>query len=232
MANIRKHPKFEGIYTGGSKENPHILTLNADKGRTIYGEKLTEDDGKEYREWNPYRSKLAASIMNNCRRTFIDANSKVLYLGASSGTTVSHIADIVVNGIIYAVEFSPRSLRELVQNCVDRPNVIPILGDANRPFEYAKFVSTPIDLIYMDVAQPNQGELLNKNAEWFLKLEGNFIYAIKSRSIDTTETPTEIFKDELVDLQKAGFEVTDQIRLEPFTADHLVVFGRYKGKTL
>lgn len=227
---IRNHPKFPGIFISGGKDNQRLYTMNLDKGRTIYGEKLTESGGTEYREWNPYRSKLAASINNNCRKTFIEANTRILYLGASSGTTVSHISDIVKEGIIYAVEFSPRSLRELVQNCVDRKNVIPILGDANRPFEYAKFISTPVDLIYMDVAQPNQGEIVQKNAEWFLKPEGNLIYAIKSRAIDTTENPKEIFKEELSELTKFGFEIIDQLRIEPYSADHMVVFGRYNPK--
>jgi fibrillarin-like pre-rRNA processing protein len=223
---IRNHPKFEGIFMSGAKENQHLYTINLDKGRSIYGERLVEVNGVEFREWNPYRSKLAASINNNCRKTFLEPTSRVLYLGASSGTTVSHFSDIVTKGIIYAVEFSPRSLRELVQNCVDRPNVIPILGDANRPADYAKFITTEIDLIYMDVAQPNQGEILKKNIDWFLKPEGYFIYAIKARAIDTTERPTDIFKEELSELVAAKLEILDQIRIEPFSADHLVVFGR------
>lgn len=230
MANIRNHPKFDGVFVSGGHDIQHIYTVNLDKGRTIYGEKTTEMNGVEYREWNPYRSKLAACIQNNCRKTFLDAKTKVLYLGASSGTTVSHFSDIAKEGIIYAVEFSPRSLRELVQNCADRPNVIPILGDATRPFDYAKFISTEVDLLYMDVAQPNQGEILRKNAEWFLKKDGAFIYAIKSRAIDTTQAPGEIFKAEIAALSSAGFEINDQIRLEPYSADHMVLFGRFLGK--
>jgi fibrillarin-like pre-rRNA processing protein len=224
---IKRHPKFFGIFSVAGRDKVHIYTLNLDKGKTIYGEKLFEEDNIEYREWNPFRSKLAAAIQNNARNTYIEKNSRVLYLGASSGTTVSHVSDIITNGIVYAVEFSPRSLRELVQNCVDRPNIIPILGDANHPYEYSKFIMGAIDVIYMDVAQPNQSEILIKNAQAFLKLGGHIIYAIKSRSIDTAESPTEIYKEELIQLEKAGFEITDKLSISPFSADHLVVFAKY-----
>lgn len=231
MPSIRKHQKFDGVYFSGSKQQQRIYTINADKGRSIYGEKIVEEGDIEYRDWNPYRSKLAAAILNNCRNIYLSKNSNVLYLGASSGTTVSHFSDIVTKGVIYSVEFSPRSLRELVQNCVDRKNIIPILGDANRPFEYAKFISTPIDIIYMDVAQPNQAEILIKNTEWFLKAKGGFVvYAIKARSIDTTGSPHEIFKEEIKHLEQAGFEITDQINIAPFSEDHLMLFARYNPK--
>ena len=49
----------------------------------------------EYRVWNPFRSKLAAAILGGVDKIHIKPGSKVLYLGAASGTTVSHVADIV-----------------------------------------------------------------------------------------------------------------------------------------
>ena len=226
---LRQHPKFTGVYTNNNREKLKIYTLNFDKGRTIYGEKTVEDEGLEYREWNPFRSKLCAAINNNARNTYIEKRTRILYLGASSGTTVSHVSDIATQGIIYAVEISPRSLRELVQNMVDRSNVIPILGDANRPFEYSRFISDAVDIIYMDVAQPNQTEILLKNADWFLKPDGYIIYAIKARAIDTTEAPSEVFREETRDLEAGGFTVMDRINISPFSADHLMVFARYTG---
>ncbi len=231
MVKIKRHPKFDGIYSSGFKEKQRIYTQNLDKNRIIYGEKLFDEGDIQYREWNPYRSKLCSAIKNNARKIFIDNSSKLLYLGASSGTTVSHCSDIIRNGTIYAVEFSPRSLRELVQNCTDRKNVIPILGDANRPFEYSKFVSGSVDVIFQDVAQPNQTEILIKNAKRFLTpRKGRFIYAIKARSIDTTADPNEIFLREIKELNKAGLEVTDNINISSFQTDHTVLFGRYLGE--
>ena len=139
MVNIRKHPKFENIFISGNRERMRYYTKNIDKGKTVYGEKIVEDGKTEYREWDPYRSKICASIICRARNIFLTRNSNVLYLGAASGTTVSHISDIVSGkGKVYAVEFSPRSLRQLVQNCVDRVNVIPIL--TTKPHHIYNFV--------------------------------------------------------------------------------------------
>ncbi|MHA1620366.1 MAG: fibrillarin-like rRNA/tRNA 2'-O-methyltransferase [Promethearchaeota archaeon] len=231
MARVRRHPKFDGIYQSGPSNLIRLYTLNLDRNKAIYGERLIDDGDKQYREWNPYRSKLAASIKANARKIFLDRNSRLLYLGASSGTTLSHCSDILTNGIIYGVEFSPRSLRELVQNCADRPNVIPILADANHPYEYSPLISDRVDVIYQDVAQPNQTEILIKNIYRFLKpKEGKFIYTIKSRSIDTTANPKHIFAKEVSKLEKAGMQIMDNVSIDRFQTDHTVLFGRFIEK--
>jgi fibrillarin-like rRNA methylase len=49
----------------------------------------------EYRVWNPFRSKLAAAIVGGIENLWIAPGNKVLYLGAASGTSVSHVSDIV-----------------------------------------------------------------------------------------------------------------------------------------
>jgi fibrillarin-like pre-rRNA processing protein len=230
VTKIKRHPKFDGIYTSGGRENQRYYTLSADKNHVVYGEKLIDEGDLQYREWNPYRSKLCSAIVSNARKIFINKNSSLLYLGASSGTTVSHCSDIVTNGTIYAVEFSPRSLRELVQNCVDRTNVIPILGDANQPAEYAQFISGRVDVIFQDVAQPNQTEILIKNVKRFLEpRKGNFIYAIKPRSIDTAGDPTHIFNEQIALMEKEGLQITDNINISSYQIDHIVLFGRYLG---
>jgi fibrillarin-like pre-rRNA processing protein len=228
MVRIRRHPKFDGVYLSGPNNQLRIYTQNLDENKTIYGENLVEDRGVQYRQWNPYRSKLCASIRENARKIFLDRNSRLLYLGASSGTTVSHCSDILTNGIIYAVEFSPRSLRELVQNCADRPNVIPILADANHPYEYSHLISDRVDVIFQDVAQPNQTEILIKNIYRYLTpKQGKFIYAIKPRSIDTTANPSEVFEQEIAKLEAAGMQITDNISIDHFQTDHIVLFGRF-----
>lgn len=77
-------------------------------GESVYNEKRisVEVNGEkvEYRVWNPYRSKIAASVVGGISETGIAPGSKVLYLGAASGTTVSHVSDIVGPlGTVYAV---------------------------------------------------------------------------------------------------------------------------------
>jgi fibrillarin-like pre-rRNA processing protein len=230
MTDLRPHAKFEGISFIQKEEKKLIYTLNLDEGKTVYGETLLNFKGKEYREWNPYRSKLAAAISKNIRNIYLTKNTRCLYLGASSGTTVSHISDILTNGVIFAVEFAPRSIRELVQNCQSRKNVIPILADANYPNHYAKYLFGEIDLVYEDIAQPNQTEIGIINCQKFLKNGGIFIIAIKARSIDVISQPKDIFDQECLKLEEQGFEILEKINIAPYSQDHMLVVSRYFEK--
>ena len=82
---------------------------------SVYNEKrisveAAEGEKTEYRVWNPFRSKLAASVLAGVDNIHIKPGGKVLYLGAASGTSVSHVSDIVgPTGAVFAVEFSHRS---------------------------------------------------------------------------------------------------------------------------
>ncbi len=203
-----------------------LATRNLVKGQSVYGEKLVRIGDDEYRIWNPYRSKLAGAIYKGLKTFPIKIDSKILYLGAASGTTASHISDIVRKGIIYCVEFSPRVFRDLLQLCQTRKNMIPLLRDATKPETYANIVEV-CDIIYEDVAQPNQIEILISNAEHFLKKNGYVMIAIKARSIDVTKRPEEIFKEELRKMSEY-FEILEKIYLEPYDKDHLFVVARYK----
>ncbi|KAL8493651.1 hypothetical protein ACS0TY_024729 [Phlomoides rotata] len=110
----------------------------------------------EYRVWNPFRSKLAAAILGGVDNVWIKPGAHVLYLGAASGTTVSHVSDIVgPEGVVYAVEFSHRSGRDLVNMAKKRTNIIPIIEDARHPAKYRMLV-VMVDVIFSDVAQPDQ----------------------------------------------------------------------------
>ena len=206
-----------------------IGTKSLVPSKRIYGEKLVEIDGIEYRIWNPNKSKLSAAIINGLKNMPIKRGSKVLYLGSSAGTTPSHVADITENSPIYSVEFAPRIMREFLEVSKDRKNLIPILGDANMPNTYSNIVET-VDVIFEDVAQPNQGEILVKNAEWFLKKNGYGMISIKARSIDVVRDPKEIFKEQKEILIKGGFEIVDEVNIEPFERDHILFVGVWKGK--
>ena len=160
-----------------------LATKNIMPGMSVYGERLIIDDDIEYRQWDPSRSKLGAMVLKNFEIP-IEPDSAVLYLGAASGTTVSHVSDILTDGLVYAVEFSPRTMRDLIQLCDQRPNIIPILADANKPQSYAHIVEKA-DVIFQDVAQPNQAEIAALNCKCFLAEDGHLMLSIKSRSIDT-----------------------------------------------
>ncbi len=214
-----KHP---GIYRIGG----NLATRNLDRGKKVYGEKLLEVEGTEYRLWNPYRSKLAAAILKGLKEVPIKKGSRCLYLGAASGTTASHISDIAYDGAIYCVEFSARVLKELLDSCSTRKNIIPILADARRPAQYGALVQE-VDVIYQDVAQPNQAEILLENSEYYLKEGGSVIVAIKARSIDSTRRPEKIFREETKKL-KSRFKINEVVHLEPYHKDHALISARRK----
>ena len=138
-----------------------IATKNLTPGISVYGEELIQEK-EEYRIWNPRRSKLAAALLNGLENLDISEDAKVLYLGASTGTTVSHISDIVTDGRIYAVEFSPTTAKKLVRLARQRTNIAPILGDATKPKNYLN-ITEKTDIVYCDVAQPTQSQLFMKN---------------------------------------------------------------------
>ena len=185
------------------KDN-QLATENLVVGTSVYGEQLIKSDDKEYRIWNPTRSKLAASLLNGMEKLDIPENSKILYLGASTGTTVSHISDIIKDGLIYAVEFSPVTAKKLVRLANQRTNIAPILGDATKPKEYLNIVEK-VDLVYCDVAQPTQTELFVKNMNIFAKEDGKGLLMLKARSIDVVQKPKKIFKEEEKKLKEKGF---------------------------
>ncbi|KAH9066390.1 putative mediator of RNA polymerase II transcription subunit 36b [Lactarius vividus] len=224
--------KHEGIFIAKGKESM-LVTKNLVPGESVYGEKRIsietgEDGGKiEYRVWNPFRSKLAAGVLGGMDKIFIVPGAKVLYLGAASGTSVSHVADIVgPEGVVYAVEFSPRSGRDLINMAKKRTNVIPIVEDARFPQKYRILLST-VDVIFADVAQPDQARIVAHNAHQFLKVDGHAVISIKANCIDSTAPAEAVFSREIDALRAEMFKPLEQITLEPYERDHAMVTARY-----
>lgn len=221
--NIRAHPKFSNVYISGVPNNLKLYSKNLIPGNRVYGEKLITFKGEEYREWDPYRSKLAAMILEKPSLEFLAKDLNCLYLGASSGTTISHLSDVLYNGIIYGVEFSERSIRQLIQNSDKRKNIVPILGDANFPESYANSIFTSIDLIYQDIAQPNQAQIAIENCNYYLKDNGILIFAIKSQSIDSVQKSEKIYDQEKKIIEKSGYTIIDSINIHKFAANHIML---------
>ena len=229
MEDIKIKEIFENIYEVDLGDGlKRIATKSIVKGKKVYDERIIKIGDDEYRIWNPNKSKLAAAIIKGLKVMPIKRDSKILYLGASAGTTPSHVADIADKGIVYAIEYAPRIMREFLEVCNDRKNLIPILGDANSPNEYSNIVEE-VDVIFEDVAQPNQAEILVKNAKWFLKENGYGMISIKARSVDVVRNPKEIFKEQKEILINGGFEIIDEINIEPFEKDHIMFVGIWKG---
>lgn len=226
---VQEHERFPNIFTVTVDGQHKLATCNLSPGISVYGEELIIRDSAEYRIWDPYRSKLAAAIIKGITRVPVRPGAKILYLGAASGTTVSHVSDIVGgSGEVYAVEFSQRSMRELIEGvCRHRANVQPILADARAPSKYRMIVGS-VDAIYCDVAQPEQAKLLALNSSMFLRKGGEIMIAVKSRSIDVTVSPSAVFEREVATLKTFGFQVFETLRLEPYDKDHAMITARLK----
>jgi fibrillarin-like pre-rRNA processing protein len=226
IVKVRQHPKFAEIYDVTLEDGARRLaTRNLAPGRNVYGERLIRYKGVEYRVWDAFRSKLAAAILKGLKTVPIKPKHSVLYLGAASGTTASHISDIIgENGHVYCVEFASRSIRDLVDNvCSYRMNMSPILEDARFPQKYAMFIRGKVDDIYCDIAQPEQARVMADNAAQFLKRFGWVMLAVKAQSIDVTKEPYEVYKHEVNVLKTHGFKVEEVIHLEPYDKAHAMI---------
>lgn len=214
---------YPGVFT----VNNSFATVNADPGRSVYKERLVRTEGMELRVWDPFRSKLCGAMKKGLKSFPFQPGAKVLYLGASTGTTISHLSDILgPSGEIFAVEIAPQCMKPLLALSERRQNIIPIHADARQPQEYAEVGQ--VDAIYQDVAQPDQDDILIKNAKMFLKAGGIAMIAIKSQSIDVTKRPDDVFEVVLKKLSSA-FDVVESMKLEPFDKDHLFVALRFRG---
>ena len=221
---ITKSRIFEVYEERGSRQ---IYTLNLAPGKRVYDERLIKQNNIEYREWDAYGSKLAAAILNGCKNIFLRKDDVVLYLGSASGTTVSHVSDIVgKDGFVFAVDVAPRVMRDLIFNCGSRKNIAPVLADANHMKDLAERAST-VDVIYQDVAQKDQIGIFLKNINTFLKKDGYAIIAVKARSMDVTKYPKQIFSEVRERLEKELI-IVDYRTLEPYQKDHCMFICKNK----
>ena len=187
----------------------------------VYNEKLVKYKGKEFRSWNPYRSKLSAAILNGLVFN-IKSDFKVLYLGAATGTTVSHMSDILEEGIIFSVEKSPIATKKLLVLSEKRTNIIPILEDAYHPDRYS-VVTPQVDLIYQDISQRNQAEIFVLNVNRYLKKKSTGIFMVKARSVDVSLKPEKAYEQVCSKLKYNGLKIKEKIDLNPYEKDHAAI---------
>jgi len=222
-----KETSFRNIFEMKKGRKKLLLTKNLAKGSSVYSEKLITDNDTEYREWKPEHSKLAAAIAKGIRQINLKPDTVVLYLGASTGTTVSHVSDIVgKGGFVFALDSAPRVMRELVFVCENRPNIAPILADANQPETYKDRI-TQVDWLYQDIAQKHQVDIFLKNVDTFLKPNHFALLAIKARSIDVTKDPSVLFEQVKKQLEK-HLIIADKVLLSPFQKDHCLFVCKKK----
>ncbi|MGC9209477.1 MAG: fibrillarin-like rRNA/tRNA 2'-O-methyltransferase [Nitrososphaeria archaeon] len=229
MPSLEKS-EFENVFWLVYPDRKFLATKNLAPGVSVYGERLVKIDDVEYRVWDPYRSKLSGAIWKGLRTMPIRPGSTVLYLGASTGTTISHVSDIIeMKGVVFGVEVSARVARELLDRVVKyRKNVIPIVEDARYPNRYSSFIFKKVDVVYSDIAQPDATEITLSNSMSYLNRGGFMILIVKARSIDPVAPANVIVEREAKKVENAGFEINEVINLKPYDKEHGLIVARYK----
>lgn len=218
--------QMEQVFPGVWKKEKQLFTKNLVPGDSTYAKPINVPQIGEMREWNAWRSKPAAAIMNGLRIFPVVEKAKVLYLGIASGQTSTFISDIVGSeGIIYGVEISERCVRDLNPVAEKRGNIVPIIADARKPEEYPWIEK--VDVVYEDVASDDQSPIIIRNAERFLKPNGFAMIAIKARSINVVKRPEDVYKKEIAKLEE-HFKILDQVKLDPYEKDHMFLVMKKK----
>ncbi len=200
--------RYLGVFTDGRNFYTRSVV-----DESVYGEKILREKGKIYRRWEPARSKLAAA-MHLGLENFHFKDAGILYLGAATGTTVSHVADIAK--VVWAVEISPISMSSLVSLAEKRDNIIPILEDARYPERYALMVEKPY-VIYQDISQRDQVHIFLKNMEYFSPKYGYLM--LKTRTVDVRRSAKEIMKETAKILQES-YSIEEILNLQRYQKEH------------
>ncbi len=223
FSNLKQ--KFPGVFVAKDKDKS-LLTENYAPGYRVYTEDLINQKGKEYRTWDKYKSKLAAAIHLGLKNLPIKPGSIVLYLGASTGTTASHVSDIVgKDGLVICVEFAKRPMRQLLSVCEIRDNMVPFLADARRPEDYENIGE--VDVIYQDVAQPDQAAIMMRNASFFLRKGSYAMLCVKSQSINASANKQDVYRG-VKSLLREYFTIEFETELDPYDKDHMFLVLRKK----
>ncbi|MGI0084162.1 MAG: fibrillarin-like rRNA/tRNA 2'-O-methyltransferase [Nitrososphaerales archaeon] len=229
---------FPGVYRLPDPKNPSkklVATRNLTPGKTYYGERSAKinflGQNTEFRLWDPFRSKLSAAILNGLEVMPFREGTTCLYLGASTGTTVSHVSDLVgQKGKIFAVEVASRVAREFLENVVKyRANIVPIIADARQPEKYSS-VYGEISTVYCDIAQPDQTEIAMTNCMRFLDPAkgGTLCLVVKASSIDALKDKRQVFDEQLELLKKSNFDLLQKIDLEPYDRNHAMIISKMR----
>lgn len=209
-------------WPGILRRGRELYTRNLRPGERVYGEELVVEDGVEYRHWDPWRSKLAAYLLNGASRLPFDHPRRVLYLGAAHGTTLSHLSDLLPDAQLFGIDKSAGSFGALLALSRRRSNLMPILTDAQLPERYLADVG-PVDFLYQDIAQRNQADVFAENATATLSSSGSALLMLKVRSVTQRRPVAAVVAESRSALAHHGLRVVDQRSLAPFSRDHVAL---------
>lgn len=224
---MQQHRQFKGVFVKPQKKGMALYTKSFAPGTIVYTEKIIKENGVEYREWDVKKSKLAAAIVKGISQLGVKPGSTVLYLGCASGTTASHVSDIVgADGFVWCLDFAPRTMRDMVLVAEERANMTTVMADAGHPERFAHQVLA-VDVVFQDIAQRDQAGIFLKNCERFLKKGGFGVLCVKSRSVDVAKKPKDVFKDVRAKLEQR-MVIVDYRELDPLEMDHCIFVCKKK----
>lgn len=208
------------------REGRDLFTENARPGHAVYGEDLREFDGREFRRWDPWRSKLAAYLVRDGPSFDLARCRSLLYLGGAHGTTVSHLSDLLPKARIFVIEKSPTAFAALLTLAKDRDNLYPILGDAHLPERY-RADTGDVDFLYQDVAQRDQTAIFAENAAAALGKDGSGLLMLKVRSVTQRKPVGQVIREAQQEIARSGLKSRGSVDLSPFAREHLgILVGR------
>jgi fibrillarin-like pre-rRNA processing protein len=221
--------KEDTIFWITVKNKKKLATLNNVSVNQAYNERLVEKNGKQYNVWNHYRSKLAAAIINGLEIFPILKKTRVLYFGDTAKNTVSHISDIIgIDGKIFVVnDITENSKNFLEKISNNRTNVFTIIYDKNNPAQFSSTIET-VDVIYLDITQPNKTEITIDNCKNYLRNDGYLMLVVPTKNIDFAKNPTKENLEGRKRLQ-SSFDVIQEINLTDFFKEHSMIIAKYLG---
>ena len=221
---------------GVRREGRTLWSRNSTRGKSVGGERRKRDGKIEWRRWDPFRSKVAAALLMTSQKAselLPSPGDTCLYLGASSGTTVSHIHDMVCgsnnhhNGQIIAVEISPRMMRDLSSLAEDRSGLIPILNDARETQSYAPAMREKAHWIHQDLSIADQAENFISIATSTLKNGGIGLLSLKAASERQFEGDDQSrFSRAEKLIEESELELIEKIDISQYQEQHMVFFVR------
>ena len=228
--------KPEKLAWGVRREGRSLWTRNAVRGVSVRGERRKTDSKIEWRAWAASKSKVAAALLrtsNNPSELLPETGSTCLYLGASYGSTVSHIHDHVCgsgnhhSGQVVAVEISPRAMRELSALATRRIGLVPVLGDARVPSQIAPFIRGKADWIHQDLSIADQAQTFVKMTQAFLRPGGTGLLSLKAASERASQGDdvSRFAKAEGI-IKESNLELIERIDLTGLEEQHVVFHVR------
>ena len=221
---------------GVRREGRTLWSRNSTRGKSVGSERRKRDGRIEWRRWDPFRSKVAAALLMTSQKAselLPNPGDTCLYLGASSGTTVSHIHDMVCgsnnhhDGQIIAVEISPRMMRDLSSLAEDRPGLIPILNDAREARSYAPVMREKAHWIHQDLSIADQAENFISIATSTLKNGGIGLLSLKAASERQFEGDDQSrFSRAEKLIEESELELIEMIDISQYQEQHVIFFVR------